>query len=226
MIGALLPEGATAAEHRGDDPGAELFPEEQALVAAAVPARRSEFATGRRCARRALAELGFPPAPLLRDAAGAPTWPAGAVGSITHCTGYRGCAVARTGVAQALGIDAQPHRPLPPGVLDLITVPAERAHLRTLAAAAAATHWDVVLWSAKESVFKAVCPTTGWRPGFREVAVRLSPAGTFRATPAGRSRQPVQPRLDVLDGTWLVAGGLALTAVVVQPTTGQRVAPE
>lgn len=44
---------------------AGLFPEERELIAEAVAKRRAEFAAVRRCARRALGELGFPPVAIL-----------------------------------------------------------------------------------------------------------------------------------------------------------------
>ncbi len=84
-----------------------LFPAEREWIAAAVPSRRREFTAGRRCARIALEALGQPSVPLLPDAAGAVRWPPGYVGSITHCTGFRAAALARTADFAALGIDAE-----------------------------------------------------------------------------------------------------------------------
>ena len=52
--------------------------------------RRNEFITVRHCAGLALGELGFPPVPILKGDKGEPCWPDGAVGSLTHCAGYRG----------------------------------------------------------------------------------------------------------------------------------------
>ena len=40
----------------------ELFPAEQLAASGYAPTRRAEFATGRACARDALASLGLPPA--------------------------------------------------------------------------------------------------------------------------------------------------------------------
>lgn len=75
--------------------------------------RQREFATARSCARTALARLGVPPVPVLASPRGAPRWPAGVVGSITHCDGYRAAAVAYTRDVVSLGIDAEPDEPLP-----------------------------------------------------------------------------------------------------------------
>ena len=95
MISEILPAGVECAEAFGDPPEAALFPAEEALLARAVQKRRREFATGRHCARSALGALGVGPAPILPGQAGAPQWPSGIVGSITHCAGYRAAAVAR-----------------------------------------------------------------------------------------------------------------------------------
>ena len=60
-LGMLLPTGAVAAEAVQGDCAAEIFPEEQALVAGAVDGRRREFTAGRVCARAALRAMGVPP---------------------------------------------------------------------------------------------------------------------------------------------------------------------
>ena len=65
MIEDILPGVVSAVEAFTDPPGATLFPEEEAVIAAAVARRRQEFATVRSCARAALARLGYPPAPIL-----------------------------------------------------------------------------------------------------------------------------------------------------------------
>jgi 4'-phosphopantetheinyl transferase EntD len=116
------------ADATGPLPGEALLPEEEVLVARAVGQRRAEFTTVRTCARIALGRLGLPPAPLLSGPKREPLWPAGVVGSITHCDGYRAAAVARASEVAAIGIDAEPHDPLPAGILDRVTLPAERAH--------------------------------------------------------------------------------------------------
>ena len=95
VIEKILCAGVECAEAFADPPGILLFPAEEVLVAKAVESRRHEFATARNCAHRALALLGEAPAPIVRRERGAPQWPAGIVGSITHCAGYRAAAVAR-----------------------------------------------------------------------------------------------------------------------------------
>ena len=101
----------------------------------ADPRRRAEFTAGRACARTALARLGLPAAPVLAGRAGEPRWPAGVTGSITHCAGYRACAVARTADLAALGIDAEPNAGLPAGLIESVAGHAERAWIARQAAA-------------------------------------------------------------------------------------------
>ncbi|MGW7821409.1 4'-phosphopantetheinyl transferase family protein [Streptomyces puniciscabiei] len=87
-----LPTRSTA-PHR-EDPTTALYPQETAHLRHALPKRRREFATARVCARRALQALGLPPAPIPPGSNGAPQWPAGVVGSITHRRRYCAAAVA------------------------------------------------------------------------------------------------------------------------------------
>jgi enterobactin synthetase component D / holo-[acyl-carrier protein] synthase len=104
VLADVLPPAAVSAESFGaaeslgpepePDPGAGLFPAEEALVRTADPRRQAEFTAGRACARTALARLGLPATPVLTGRAGEPRWPAGVTGSVTHCAGYRACAVA------------------------------------------------------------------------------------------------------------------------------------
>jgi 4'-phosphopantetheinyl transferase EntD len=205
-----------AVEAFEDPPGATLFPEEEAAMARAVPRRRGEFAAGRACARAALAQLGLPAAPILPGPRGAPQWPPGVVGTITHCDGYRASAVAHARDVLTLGLDAEPDGPLPGGVLDAVSLAEERDRLPGLAAAAPHVPWDRLLFCAKEAVYKAWFPLAGRWLGFEEAAITFAPdAGTFTARllvpgPAVGGRP-----LDGFSGRWLARGGLLLAAIAV-----------
>jgi 4'-phosphopantetheinyl transferase EntD len=187
VIEKVLPDGVAWAEEFGDraDADAVLFPDEAAAMARAVDKRRREFATGRSLAREALAGLGVAPASIPPGERGAPHWPPGIVGSITHCTGYRAAAVVRADRVRAIGIDAEPDRPLPDGVLDRVSLPGERAMLYDLGLgglAAAGPRWDLLLFSAKESVYKAWFPLTGRWLGFEDAELTFDPTTGDPAT--------------------------------------------
>jgi 4'-phosphopantetheinyl transferase EntD len=209
VIADLLPAAVAAAEAFGPEPGPDpgLFPVEEALVRTAGPRRRAEFTAGRAIARNALAGLGLPPTPIPAGRAGEPRWPAGVAGSITHCAGYRACAVARTTEVAALGIDAEPEAGLPAGLIESVAGHAERAWIARQAAAGSAVgpavNWDRLLFSAKEAAGKLWYPLTGEWPGFGRVAVFPDAAGTLEVHVAG-SR---------LTGRWLARSGLIVTAV-------------
>ena len=211
MLEGLLPPSAVAVEAYADDPAEPVFPGEEDLIAAAVEGRRREFVTTRRCAREALARIGMPAGPIRTGPQREPLWPAGVVGALTHCRGYRAAAVARAGDLAAVGIDAEPDEPLPAGVLRLIVGPGDDRELARLATADPGAPWERLLFSAKESVYKAWFPLTGRWLGFEEAGLTVDPAaGTFTAT-----IHADQAPLRRMHGRFAYGGGLIRTAVTV-----------
>jgi 4'-phosphopantetheinyl transferase EntD len=216
MIEQVLPSGVAWAETLDDPPEAELLPAEHAAVVRAVDRRRREFTTGRHCARQALARLGVGPVAILPGPAGEPGWPEGVVGSITHCAGYRAAVVARAADRPAVGIDAEPHEPLPAGVLDAVARPEERAQLDRLAAATPTTAWDRLLFCAKEATYKAWYPLGRRMLDFDDATVTLDPGGTLTVRLLVTVPVPVvagHGELRGLAGRWTVGDGLVLAAV-------------
>jgi 4'-phosphopantetheinyl transferase EntD len=216
MIEALLPAAASA-ETSSDVPESTMLPAEAAVVAGALAERRLEFATARHCARRALRRIGVGAVPVLPDADGAPRWPAGVVGSMTHCTGYRAAAVARSDTLCGVGIDAEPHAALPGGACDLIVRPEERMRLRALAGAEPELHWDRILFCAKEAVFKAWFPLTRRWLDFDDVSATVRPDGTFAARLRVRDPRVAGADRDGLAGDWVVDRELVVAATAVTP---------
>ena len=104
-----------------------LFPEERAFVEQAIEKRCREFAAGRHCARDAIAELGLPPGPILRDDGRAPLWPDNVVGSITHTEGRCAAAVALATDFAAIGIDIEPDEPIEESLWKYVAVDSELA---------------------------------------------------------------------------------------------------
>ncbi len=221
MIERLLSAPIVSVEAFEDVPGEEPLAGEQHLVAGVAETRRCEFITARRCAREALKRLGHGPVPILSGDRRAPQWPDGIAGSITHCKGYRAAAVASTASVAAIGIDAEPHRPLPRGVEESVTLAEERDMLAELRASHPGPHWDKILFSAKESVYKAWFPLTGRWLGFKDARLIIAPdAARFRARlrVPGRRVDRGQP-LTAMEGRFMTEGGLLLTAVTVPAAT-------
>jgi 4'-phosphopantetheinyl transferase EntD len=236
VIERILPDAVAVAESFDDPADAYLYPEEAVAVARAVDKRRREFATGRHCARRALAKLGLPIGPVPPGEKGSPVWPAGVVGSITHCEGYRGAAVAAAGAVASMGIDAEPHGELPEGVLRAISLPEERRWIERRTEEQQGIHWDRLLFCAKEAVYKAWFPLTARWLDFEEAEISVEPAadpatGRFVArllvpgprlpSPAGGVGDETSgdmssgETISAFPGRWLVADGLVLTSVVL-----------
>jgi 4'-phosphopantetheinyl transferase EntD len=216
VIGDILPPEVAAEEAFGDRPDTVLFAEEEAVIAKAVDKRRREFTTARACARAALGQLGLPPVPIVPGDRGAPQWPAGVVGSITHCEGYRACAVARGSDIVTIGLDAEPHAKLPDGVLDAVSLAPERTRIAALSAAEPGVCWDRLLFCAKESVYKAWFPLTGRWLGFEDACVDFDPgAQTFDARLMVPGPVVNGKPLSGFTGRWLVSRGLIVTAIVI-----------
>ncbi|MFF8593763.1 4'-phosphopantetheinyl transferase [Streptomyces sp. NPDC015220] len=223
MIDELLPDSVVAVEAYGEEARrlAPLYPEELACVARAVDKRRREFAAVRACARRAMEKLGVQPQAVVPGERGAPRWPEGLIGSMTHCDGYCAAALVRAGDLASLGVDAEPHGPLPDGVLPSVALPDEARRLANLTALHPEVHWDRLLFSAKESVYKAWFPLTGKWLDFKEADIEVhtdpgtSRLGGFRAALLVPGPVVGGRRLSGFEGRWTVTGSHVATAVTV-----------
>jgi enterobactin synthetase component D / holo-[acyl-carrier protein] synthase len=215
LLERILPPSAVVRATR-TDLEADLYPEEAAMVERSVEKRRREFATARACARDALAGLGAPRRAILAGPKGEPLWPLGFVGSITHCDGYRACAVARSSELKTLGVDAEPDKPLPESLIGDIALPEERELLRDLAARAPGPHWDRLLFSIKESVYKAWFPLAERWLGFEDAVVSID----LREQSFSARLLVPGPVLDgrelrCFHGRWLAAEGLVIAAIAM-----------
>jgi 4'-phosphopantetheinyl transferase EntD len=216
MLELILPVEVESQECLGQPPGGILFPEEQKIIAHAVETRRREYATVRSCARACLARLGYPPVAILPGVGGAPSWPAGVQGSMTHCTGYAAAAVSHHRRISAIGIDAEPDAPLPEGVLDLVATPAEQDHLAIIQPQPDSPNWDRLLFSAKESVYKAWFPLVGEWLDHQQAEILINPHDqTFKAQ-LSRDGLVIHGRhIRHLHGRWTRKQGILVTAVVL-----------
>ena len=217
LLSTVLPPVLASAELYGDPADLAPLPEEEPLIARSVAKRRNEFVTVRYCARQALGDLGLPPVPILKGDKGEPCWPDGVVGSLTHCEGFRGAVVGRTADVRSVGIDAEPHAVLPAGVLDAISLPAERAELGALPGGA---HWDRILFCAKEATYKTWFPLTHRWLGFEDAHITFTvdgsgSAGGFESRILVDPRAESGPPLTSLSGRWSIDDGLVLTAIVL-----------
>ena len=163
-----------------DGPAPSMYAaEEEALGPRAMPERRRLFALGRAAARDALSEIGLQPVAIPRLADGAPAWPSGLVGAISHT---RAVAVAVAGLRHdyvGLGIDLEElDRGIREDIARLVCRPAEMDWVR----GGNGTKRLLMLFSAKESIFKALYPIERVWLGFSDAELTWDEArGSFLA---------------------------------------------
>lgn len=214
ILRGLFPGGVSAAFVTGADEAGALYPVEADCVRNAVASRRREFALGRACARRAMAGLGVPPAPIPIGRDRAPVWPAGVLGSITHCKGFVGAAVACMESVRALGFDAEPASPLGSDLEPLICTAAELDWVAT-ASKPPAADWPKVLFCAKETVHKCIAGSAGIMLDFGELVVTLHPE---RQAFSARLEDPARecpPEMSQLVGRFAVTPDFVFTAAFI-----------
>lgn len=216
MFDQVIPEHVALVAVRDDVLDAPLFPEEEVVVEHAVDKRRREFVTGRACARAALARLGLPAQAIPQGIQGAPLWPEGVVGSITHCNGLRACSVARSSDLTALGIDAERNEPLPEQLVGDIALPRERQLLAALSWQDPSVSWDRLLFCAKETIYKAWFPLTERWLGFEDATVTLDPAGTFSARLLVHGPRVQGRELSGFSGRWTLHDGILFSAIALE----------
>ncbi|WP_196716650.1 4'-phosphopantetheinyl transferase superfamily protein [Actinomyces trachealis] len=186
-----------------------LFPEEIAYLKDACPIRRSEFVTVRRLVSEALATLDMQRPIMVPSSGGAPTWPPEIVGSLTHCQGYAGAAIASRTMVDTIGVDAERNTPVTLPAFRIATNETERRCLD------AVMFEDPVitnrlLLSAKESAFKAWFPRERGKLLLRDIKVELHSWGTFCAS------LPIGGKTCSLHyGRWVRSADLLITAFVV-----------
>ncbi|MCX8501521.1 MAG: 4'-phosphopantetheinyl transferase superfamily protein [Alphaproteobacteria bacterium] len=137
---------------------------------AAVERRRREYVAGRLCAARALWMLGLGGLSVGRNHSGAPCWPEGIMGSITHTDTMAYAVVSATRTDLRIGIDSEPllSRAAQSDVLSACCNRDERTYLVNAPDPRLAA---TVAFSAKESFFKAVSDFVGRFIDFDEAVV-------------------------------------------------------
>lgn len=152
---------------------ADLLPAEAAdLSPRAVAKRRQDFQNGRLAAARCLAHLNLPRTPIRSGSDRAPIWPDGVIGSLTHSGGIALAAMGRCAEWSAIGLDLE-----------------HLSGVRRLAIAERIADADERSWigqsrrrlmavfSAKESIFKALYPAHQAWFGFEAVTLRPTATG-------------------------------------------------
>ncbi|MEP6491989.1 MAG: 4'-phosphopantetheinyl transferase superfamily protein [bacterium] len=219
----FFPRCARTAFSTGSDEPPPLFPDEALTVQDAVASRQREFALGRWCARKALAELGVPAQSIPVARYRSPVWPSDVVGSISHCKGFVGAVVARTDCLDALGFDAEQSEPLNADIVPLVCTPPEIAWMHTWTDGRELQRAKLI-FSAKEAVHKCMWPRFGELLDFLDVTLELDLARnefSARATASGaRTGVKTAANLVHLVGRLAVTERLVFTCAFVESSPG------
>jgi enterobactin synthetase component D len=205
-LGVHLPEGEASPRGEG------LPAEEQAFAATLTAVRRRTWLGGRVALRQALVRAGLDAPAVLADARGAPMFPPGGSGSISHKETLAVALVARADPSGAtrLGVDieldAQPAHDIASRVLtddEVVEVAAleERSRAREV----------LLRFSAKEAIYKALDPFVRRYVAFKEVAVSPLPGGAATV----ELRLPASEGAFDAEVRWLRREGFVLTTARV-----------
>jgi 4'-phosphopantetheinyl transferase EntD len=113
-----------------------------------------------------------------------------------------------------LGIDAEPHQPLPEGIVELIADGNERRSLTQLAATDPSIAWDRLLFSAKESIYKAWFSLAGTWLDFTECELSVQAHNqTFAGNLLIRGPNIGARTIERFNGRWAILDHHIITAV-------------
>ena len=181
-LSGLVPDNVAVAGGDIDQVGGKLFAEEEAAVTQATPKRRAEFTAGRLYARAALRKLGISDQAIPRASDRRPLWPAGAVGSISHSGSHCAAIAASRGSYAGLGLDLDSIWPLSAELHALVAHPSERKDFDCpVDMAMGPIDRGKLVFSIKETLFKAIYPATRRWFDFHDAVVTVSPTGSFAA---------------------------------------------
>ena len=150
-----------------------LTREELPYVSQAVPKRVREFTAGRHIARRALRHINVAASSIPVAKNRCPVWPDGIVGSISHTDDIVGVALARAQDYVSVGFDIEAGQAVKPELCDMVLTDDERCHIDLNAEPELAT----LIFSCKESVYKAVYPLIGEFLEFQDLEISIANDG-------------------------------------------------
>ena len=189
----------------------------------AVAKRQTEFLAGRLCARSALQTQRDQAIAPDQDNAGAPQWPVGICGSITHSKGLAAAVVASKQQLLGIGLDAEVLMS-PTRAQRLATQILGPDELQRMACLPESEHaWLVSLtFCSKESLFKALYPLVGQRFYFQDAELLECRADGRLQLRLLRDLGPQWPKDSLISGQHAAMGSHLLSLVSIAATDGQQ----
>jgi 4'-phosphopantetheinyl transferase EntD len=217
----LFPSGTLSLLEAIEEIQLSAAPEELKFVARAVPKRRREFLAGRTLSRRALAQIGLEVEALAAAEDRRPIWPPGVVGSISHSDRWCGVVVARRHPVVGLGLDVEDARDLAGSLWPLVLTPREAVNLRHLSARP--ERWALLVFSAKESIYKCLSPRAGEWLDFTEVEIDLDlERARFSVVPMPTVAGAWRERLLRIEGRFSLEADRVVTSAILMESRSER----
>ena len=140
-----------------------------------VPKRRCEYLVSRLCARQALADIGCTQNTDIRNNSDrSPAWPDGFTGSFTHTTTRAAACVARSDQVRSIGLDIEPvvSSELYKKLYQEVLTPEDMVLSARVTGEKLTTEaFFTLVFSAKETLFKAIYKDVGYIFGFEVATV-------------------------------------------------------
>lgn len=191
-----------------DFANAALFPTEMAANTGASPRRLAAFRGGRACARAALRELGLPPAAIPTGACGAPIWPEGFIGSISHTDDIAAAIVAHSPPIRGLGLDLDGNEPLDDAAMVQLVCRPEELFPDRDPSHPANLQRGKLLFVVKEAVYKLYWPLADRFLDFQDVCVTLDESASAFHAELVDSQLPGLARGRAVNGSFARSEGL------------------
>ena len=191
-----------------------LSEQEAMAVSHAAPKRKREFATARALAREGLARFfSIKEFDLLNGKDRAPIWPHGVSGSLSHSSTRAWVALVEADRG-TVGIDGENRERLQRDLWRLTMREEEATYLNGLKTSIQ-EHRALVIFSAKEALFKAQYPWSRLHVNFKAIQVCLDEGGTFK----GIFRKDIAPfrKGFIAKGRWFCEEEVVTTVSIPNP---------
>ncbi|UUX48473.1 4'-phosphopantetheinyl transferase superfamily protein [Nisaea acidiphila] len=185
-------------------------------LAEAVPMRRAAHLAGRICAREALRQCGSAEMPVGRSPSGAPLWPKGCKGSITHAGRMAGAVAVASAACRGIGLDfeAPMTEAAAAEISDLVLCSLDRETMGSMPALSFAESVTLV-FSLKESLYKAISPLLGAFTGFEDAEIDDLEGGRARLRLRRKLSDDLPQGLEI-EGAYALSPDLVRTLVVLR----------
>ena len=188
--------------------------EEQLLSESAHESRKVTYALGRLAAKQALDKLGVS-GPVTRGKNKEPIWPDGVTGSIAHIKGNAAALVGKTSDYLAVGIDIERiDRSITVGFAEKISTSAEIRWINR--AEDNIKRRALLLFSAKEALYKALHPITKTYFGFQDADLKWNEKETYFTVYLLKDLNDAYTAGSVVEGNAFISDEFIVTWVVIE----------